>query len=573
MAIDWSKAFAPEFGMQTTQIPSEAGVQETLAPRVRPWGETTPMQTEQRFVDPSIYAAVPFGRGTAIRPEFQQYASRYAFPGDAALGTAEGEGSRYWQAGIASPAWQQLANADPAGLSPMERFYRNNPAAFGQYIMRWSPQTGQSTERQVFRYSPEEFAAAAGWGGAPGLGARFGQEQSAEAQHARDQANERAAILEDIVPYLMLGGGLYGVLSGAGAAAGGAAGAAGGAGAGMGAAEAANLAWLEGVAPFGADVYGLGGASGLATGATGLGVDDALGAYLMEMGELPASSAYGQSVLQGTANWAVPGVSGAGGSAGYFGADPAWWGQAATEMAYADPIEALVGAMDATGAETASAAAEALGYASPEAYLAAINPEWASTALSSMRPASNLTGEFNTNMPLKAQIAEAGTLSHEGLTAAEMQQLGVNPLASQIGSVLPNSMTTSKVLGTLDTLSKANTVKNALGALGSIVAKPQAVSLEGRGTVGRGTQAYNDATTQELDVSPNEYFDDSYQTSVRFGQTGRKQSARAADGISSISATPRASGAVSAGAGARPGRSTSRLNVAGIPQVRPGAGY
>ena len=83
---------------------------------------------------------------------------------------------------------------------------------------------------------------------------------------------------------------------------------------------------LAATAPFWAPqaLGAAGGAAGTEAAATaagtGAGVNDALGAFLLEAGELPAASAYGQAVLAGTPNWAIPGVSGAGGALGYTGA-------------------------------------------------------------------------------------------------------------------------------------------------------------------------------------------------------------------------------------------------------------
>lgn len=111
----------------------------------------------------------------------------------------------------------------------------------------------------------------------------------------------------------------------------------------------------------------LGGALGGELG-LGAGVSSALGGALVGAG---TAAATGQSPLTGALSGGLGGFGGMGG----FSAAASSPGMAAISSA-ADPIEALNTAMTTTGASTASGAAEALGYSSPEAMLAAANPSW-----------------------------------------------------------------------------------------------------------------------------------------------------------------------------------------------------
>jgi hypothetical protein len=140
-------------------------------------------------------------------------------------------------------------------------------------------------------------------------------------------------------------------------------------------------------------------------------------------------------------------LSGAiGGLGGYVGADAlgsigsggATGALSITQQGVSDPITAISNAMTATGTDTATGAAQALGYSGTNAMLSAANPAWLTTGAAMQGMASNATGGLigGSNAPQVGSFT--GTVGSAPTSAASraLAQLGMSGASGTGGAGL-----------------------------------------------------------------------------------------------------------------------------------------
>lgn len=148
------------------------------------------------------------------------------------------------------------------------------------------------------------------------------------------------------------------------------------------------------------------------------------------------SALMGGGFLQGALSGGLGGFGSAGGGiSGILGGSGGAAGPMSVVAGAQDPIEAISNAMTITGTNTATDAAQALGFSGTNAMLQAANPGWLSTGAAMQGGMSNATGGLMGGAKATQVGQFNGTIGNAGsagLTAAAGKSAAMGPLSSMM---------------------------------------------------------------------------------------------------------------------------------------------